>query len=182
MPEHQPTHFAPIEYQMHIQSVVFACFASVLSFAAPCTAQRDPEPARIPVVVVMPEDYPAFAPRADQRRATPVRAVVIPRDRRHGNAGLVLLNPAFANPHTLYEALSILRRARHGDSRSPAYLVLPPAPSVREPSGPIAARLQTFLTALRSSSEVVRLQRTRGRAARLDDAWAFFPESAPRGR
>jgi hypothetical protein len=171
----------PSGTQMYIRDFFLAVVAVALSSASPSMAQ---EPAlartRLPVVVVVPDAYPAFEPQATRPGAVPLRAVVMLRDPAHGDSSVVLLNPAHADPHTLYEALSVLRRlsVSAGTSATPRYVVLGSTPGVRRPAGAVASRLESFLSQLKTAaSERVRGHRTRGRSARLHNVWEFFPQS-----
>src|SRR5687768_8098463 len=156
---------------MRIQTVIAASILWGGSF--PASSQAPVE--AISVTVVLPSSYPAF--EAERPRGAPLRAVVILKAADGGST--VLLNPAYANPHTLYEALSIVRRmapsAKPGDPSG--YIVIGQEPRVRAPSGAVASRLARFLASVRSAEQVrIDGQRTEGRMGQLSDAWEFFPD------
>lgn len=133
-----------------------------------------------PTLVLIPDSYPAFA-TPPEANAMPLRAVIMLRDPAHGDSSVIILNPAHADAHTLYEALSVVRRlARSGEqSRNRDHVVLGMRPGVREPHGAVVARLQAVLARVREApSASVRGQLSAGRATRVDDVLSFFPDGA----
>jgi hypothetical protein len=127
---------------------------------------------RVPALVSIPSSYPAFEPRPG---AAPLRAIVRLHDPQHGDSSFVLLNPAYANPATLYEALSIVRRFCAEGGAGPRYVALGLTAGVREPEAGTIARLQAVLRRLEMASDVaISGRRVHGRVAAVPDVWQFF--------
>lgn len=142
---------------------------------SPSSVAGDPQ---LPVTVILANDYPAFSPPPGTP-GQPLRALVLLQVPGNGDATVIVLNPAYANAHTLYEALSIVRR-RAGVPRRERLAAIGIVPGVRVPMGAVAARLESIIAALRSADSHAERYRIRGATTEIADAREFFrPEPRP---
>jgi hypothetical protein len=128
---------------------------------------------QLPTTVILASDYPAFSPT--QPAAVPLRALVLLEDPSGGDRKIILLNPAHANAHTLYEALSILRRRAGAPQGGGKFVPIGITPGVRRPSEAVALRLESILSTLKSSDAPrTALRYIRGATAEISDVKEFF--------
>src|SRR4028118_2146512 len=99
---------------------------------------------KLPATIILASDYPAFSPT--EPTAIPLRAIVFLEDPSGGGTRLILLNAAHANAHTLYEALSILRRRAGAPQGASKFVPMGLTPGVRPPGSTVAARLDSPLS------------------------------------
>jgi len=159
----------------HLALMGTLLIAGASAAQAPSSAEGNRQ---LPVTVIVANDYPAFSP-APGTPGQPLRALVLLQVPGGGDATVILLNPAHANAHTLYEALSIVRR-RAGVPRRDRVAAIGMAPGVRVPMGAVASRLESIIAALRSADSRAERYRIRGATTEIADAREFFrPEPRP---
>lgn len=160
---------------------IFALLLSLLT-AGTSAAQSEgvaPSTEKLPATIVLAGDYPAFSPT--EPTAIPLRAIVFLEDPSGGNTRLILLNAAHANAHTLYEALSILRRRAGAPQGTSKFVPMGLRPGVRPPGSAVAARLDSILSVLKSpSAPRTTLHRIEGTRVEVADVREFFqPDPRP---
>jgi len=148
----------------------------LLSAAGPSVAQSGgtaPATDKLPATVILASDYPAFSPT--HPAAVPLRAIVFLEDPSGGDTKIILLNPAHANAHTFYEALSVLRRRAGAPQGGGKFVPIGLTPGVRRPPNAVAARLESLLSTLKSSDAPRNTHRhISGTAAEISDVKEFF--------
>lgn len=134
---------------------------------------------KLPATIILASDYPAFSPT--EPTAIPLRAIVFLEDPSGGDTRLILLNSAHANAHTLYEALSILRRRAGAPQGASKFVPMGLTPGVRPPGSAVAARLDAILSALKSpDAPRTTLHRIAGTSVEIADVWEFAqPDPRP---
>jgi hypothetical protein len=154
----------------------FAVLFSLLAAGTSAAQSRGVAPARqsLPATIILASEYPAFSPT--HPTAIPLRAIVFLQDPSGGDTKLILLNPAHANAHTLYEALSILRRRAGAPQGGAKFVPIGLRPGVRPPASAIAARLDSILSTLKDpGARQTTLHRIQGTTAEILDVSEFSP-------
>jgi hypothetical protein len=155
---------------------IFVLLLSVLTANTSAAQSRGVAPAghKLPATIIIASEYPAFSP--SHPAAIPLRAIVFLEDPSGGGTRVILLNSAHANAHTLYEALSILRRRAGAPQGGSKFVPMGLTPGVRPPAGAVAARLDSILSTLKGpDARQTTLHRIHGTTAEILDVWEFFP-------
>jgi hypothetical protein len=157
---------------MRIQ--IFALLLSLMAAGTSAAQSRGVAPARqsLPATIILASEYPAFSP--SHPTAVPLRAIVFLEDPSGGDTKVILLNPAYANAHTLYEALSVLRRRAGAPQGGSKFVPVALRPGIRPPGSAVASRLDSILSTLKGTDarQTTRF-RIRGTTAEVSDAWEF---------
>ncbi|HLL84151.1 MAG TPA: hypothetical protein VK420_15920 [Longimicrobium sp.] len=133
-------------------AVLAASVAAAMMIGGTAAAQQSAaveKDARVPAAVILSADYPAFQDESGPAGRVPLRAIVFFQGVDGRSTPVVLVNPRYATPHTLYEAFSVLIRPRTRPDHRPDFVALGVHPRVREPTPDVARELQNTLTALR---------------------------------
>lgn len=162
---------------MRMRSLAMLALLAVVTTGVPQDSVNAQDNSPVPVTVVLASGYPAFSPPPGTP-GVPLRAVVLLKDPSGGDSRIVLLNPAYADAHTLYEALSIARRSARSTQRSGGVAGIGLTPSVKQPPSPVAARLRGFLDELKSDeARYSTSYGARGTFVTIPDAQVFFTGS-----
>jgi hypothetical protein len=132
-------------------AVLAASVAAVMMFGGTAAAQQSAaveKDARVPAAVILSADYPAFQDESGPPGRVPLRAIVFFQGVDGRSTPVVLVNPRYATPQTLYEAFSVLLRPRKRPDHRPDFVALGVHPRVREPRSDVARELQNTLAAL----------------------------------
>lgn len=158
---------------MRIQHLALLVSLLVASASGAQPSSSPPAADRLSATVIVPVDYPAFSPPPGTP-GKPLRALVLLQAPNGADSTVILLNPEYANAHTLYEALSIVRR-RAGVPRRERIFAIGMVPGVRVPTGGVASRLEVIVAAL-TSPETPQAERfrVRGTTTEIADAREFF--------
>lgn len=165
----------PTSHTVTMRIQIFALLLTLLAAGTSAAQSRGVAPARqsLPATIILASDYPAFSPT--EPTAVPLRAIVFLQDPSGGDTKLILLNPAHANAHTLYEALSILRRRAGAPQGGSKFIPIGIRPGVRPPGSTVASRLDSILSTLKDpDARQTTLFRIHGTTAEVSDVWEFY--------